>query len=369
MRTRALVFLMPVALLLSTVSACKSSDEPPAPTEAATAVQSVAQTPTEAVARAAEPTAVPAEEPKQAATAELMAFPTPTLTDAQDWAVVVKNIAQALTKVEQPESGVAAVVNGQEITTSRLLQGIIVRLYTTPEEMWTDWFDSANDPTLEYIAVQTLEQLINMEILLQQARTAGLSPSAEEIADEREYLRTTLLEMMPHDGWDALTEETGITLDTLELMAEQSLVLGIMVDAHAEIEDVEQVHAAHILVAEEDEAQDLVDKLAAGEVFGELAKVHSVDRSNADKGGDLGWFPRGVMVEAFEKAAFALEVGMMSDPVQTNYGYHLIHVIAREIRPLENQYADQAKFDVFNDWFMATRDAAEIVRTVYNTEP
>lgn len=85
----------------------------------------------------------------------------------------------------------------------------------------------------------------------------------------------------------------------------------------------EQIHARHILVEQEYEAKDLIRKLDEGADFAELAQKFSKCPSKA-RGGDLGKFGRGRMVEAFEDAAFALEVGEVSPPVRTRFGYHLI---------------------------------------------
>ena len=84
-----------------------------------------------------------------------------------------------------------------------------------------------------------------------------------------------------------------------------------------------KIVASHILVNQEFEVQDLVKKLTAGESFESLAKDHSQCPSGKS-GGSLGEFGRGMMVKPFEEAAFALEVGKVSDPVKTQFGYHLI---------------------------------------------
>lgn len=85
----------------------------------------------------------------------------------------------------------------------------------------------------------------------------------------------------------------------------------------------DRVHVRHILVAQEYEAQDLVRKLEQGASFEELAQKFSTCPSSR-QGGDLGEFGRGRMVEAFEEAAFALAPGVVSGPVRTRFGYHLI---------------------------------------------
>lgn len=92
------------------------------------------------------------------------------------------------------------------------------------------------------------------------------------------------------------------------------------------LNEEEQVAASHILVADEATAKKIAKKLADGEDFAALAKEFSTDKASAEKGGELGLFPRGKMVAEFEEAAFSMKVGTVSDPVKTEHGYHIIHV-------------------------------------------
>ena len=86
---------------------------------------------------------------------------------------------------------------------------------------------------------------------------------------------------------------------------------------------MQQVRASHILVDDESTAADLKTQVEKGTSFDVLARQHSNCPSKA-QGGDLGWFGRGQMVKPFEEAAFALDVGQVSPPVKTQFGYHLI---------------------------------------------
>jgi peptidyl-prolyl cis-trans isomerase C len=95
----------------------------------------------------------------------------------------------------------------------------------------------------------------------------------------------------------------------------------------------EEVKAAHILVATEEEAKDVIKQLDAGKDFAELAKEKSTD-SNKDDGGDLGWFGKGRMVPEFEEAAFKLEKGAYTkEPVKSQFGFHVIKVEDKRISP------------------------------------
>lgn len=84
-----------------------------------------------------------------------------------------------------------------------------------------------------------------------------------------------------------------------------------------------KVHCAHILVEKLSLAQEIKTKITNGESFANLAKLYSID-SSKKRGGDLGFFGRGMMVQEFEKAAFALEKGQVSEIVKTQFGYHII---------------------------------------------
>ncbi|OZM58149.1 hypothetical protein CIB95_00800 [Lottiidibacillus patelloidae] len=88
----------------------------------------------------------------------------------------------------------------------------------------------------------------------------------------------------------------------------------------------EEVRASHILVEDEEQAKEILAQINNGADFAALAEEHSIDTGSAVKGGDLDFFTRGKMVPEFEKEAFTLEVGEVSDLVKTQFGYHIIKV-------------------------------------------
>jgi len=96
-----------------------------------------------------------------------------------------------------------------------------------------------------------------------------------------------------------------------------------------------EAHARHILVETEEQATTVLQRLEAGEDFSALAAELSIDTSNADDGGDLGWFARGEMVDAFDEVVFAADIGLYPEPVGTEFGYHVIEVLEREMRPID----------------------------------
>lgn len=100
----------------------------------------------------------------------------------------------------------------------------------------------------------------------------------------------------------------------------------------AQMKPEEEVKTRHILVETEDQAKELREKIAHGGNFAQLAKEHSKDPGSKDEGGELGYFSRGQMVPQFEEAAFKLQKGDLSEPVQTQFGWHLIQVDDRRTR-------------------------------------
>jgi peptidyl-prolyl cis-trans isomerase C len=113
----------------------------------------------------------------------------------------------------------------------------------------------------------------------------------------------------------------------------------------AKVAETERVRARHILVGSEKEAKDVLAKIGAGEKFEDLAKQYSLDGSK-DYGGDLGYFTAPEMVPDFSKAAFALKVGEVSQPVKTNFGWHIIKLEDRKMGAA--QPFDQVKSAIRN---------------------
>jgi parvulin-like peptidyl-prolyl isomerase len=122
----------------------------------------------------------------------------------------------------------------------------------------------------------------------------------------------------------------------------------------------EQVLARHILVETEEEANAAYERLQSGEDFGTVAMEVSKDTGSAARGGELDWQPRSFFVKEFADAAFSQEIGEIGQPVQTEFGYHIIQVIAREDLPLSASQYEQAKDTAFNDWLTAEKEAATI---------
>ena len=85
-----------------------------------------------------------------------------------------------------------------------------------------------------------------------------------------------------------------------------------------------KIKCSHILVKKQSEAIEILDKIKNGEKFGKMARQFSTESGSAKRDGSLGYFGRGKMVKEFENAAFTLQAGQISEPIKTQYGYHII---------------------------------------------
>lgn len=122
----------------------------------------------------------------------------------------------------------------------------------------------------------------------------------------------------------------------------------------------EQVWARHILVKDQATALLILDSLEQGADWTQLAADLSLDTSNKDQGGDLGWFARGQMVPAFEEAAFNLPIGGISEPVETDFGWHVIQVLGHEERPLNANVYQNKLTAKFSEWLATVKENSTI---------
>lgn len=124
----------------------------------------------------------------------------------------------------------------------------------------------------------------------------------------------------------------------------------------------DEVWARHILVADEATANTVETRLKNGEDFAKVAAEVSTDTSTKDKGGDLGWFAKGVMDPAFEAAAFSQKVGEIGAPVKSSFGYHIIQVIGHEVRPLTESELSTAQSTAFSTWLKTQTSDPSVVK-------
>jgi peptidyl-prolyl cis-trans isomerase C len=197
------------------------------------------------------------------------------------------------------EDAVLAKVNGSEIRQSDLA--------LAEEELGPSL--AQMDPATKKENV--LAFLIDMKIVAKAAEDKKVENS-EDFKKRLSFRRNRLL-------MDSLLASEGKAATTDEAMKK------VYEDASKQITGEQEVHARHILVETEDEAKAVEDELKKGADFAELAKKKSKDPGASD-GGDLGFFTKDQMVPEFSTVAFSLEPGKISDPVKSQFGWHVIKV-------------------------------------------
>jgi peptidyl-prolyl cis-trans isomerase C len=139
-------------------------------------------------------------------------------------------------------------------------------------------------------------------------------------------------------------------------------------DASKQTAGEQEVHARHILVETEDEAKAVAEELKKGADFAELAKKKSKDPGASD-GGDLGFFTKDQMVPEFSTVAFALEPGKISDPVKSQFGWHIIKVEEKRNRKAPEFEQVKAQIETYvtrkaqADYVAKLRETAKVERT------
>ena len=175
----------------------------------------------------------------------------------------------------------------------------------------------------------------NGEAILEEMITIKVLENNYEVTEEDVNAEIQSMKDTYGDQYDSIIEQNFGSEDELREIIRISLLQEAAIAEDIEIteEDLEQeynrqnteIEAQHILVADEDTANEVKQKLDEGEDFAELAKEYSTDGS-AEDGGDLGYFSTGEMVPEFEEAAYNMEVDEISDPVQSQFGFHIIKV-------------------------------------------
>ena len=274
--------------------------------------------------------------------------PSPKLPTANATAPGGVDVAMQLVKI--PDQTNVAVVEGEAISTALYRQELNRALYMVTSQYQVDWNDPQNQAPLPQLQEQVLEQVIQRVVLRRLAGKEGVSIDSRNVETETVALQAQVQQSGQFADWATFLKENGLTEESIRSLMADNLMFEAMSKRHAGPTSVEQVHASHILVATEETGQEVLNKLAQGAAFADLAAQYSTDTGSKDQGGDLGWFPRGAMVSAFEQVAFSLEPGKVSQLVQTEFGYHIILVQAKEMRAMEPALYEQVQQQFFQAW-------------------
>jgi parvulin-like peptidyl-prolyl isomerase len=302
------------------------------------------------------------------------AAPTPTVEPTTEvlpagTPLPIGGVDVAWEHVIQPEVAVLARVNGVEIGKDAYLVELRQQIQQVTTQYSLDWNDTENQSLLAGFQDEVLQGMVNEQLEQQLATADGIAVTPAEVEAERTSAISNVVSSGMYASWDDFLtamgwDEAGLEQRIISYLRYQKLLV-----AHGGPAEAEQVHAAHILVTTEETGTLVLEKLQAGADFAELAQEYSTDTGSKDQGGDLGWFPRGVMVTEFEDAAFALNPGETSGLVATDFGYHIITVLGKEVRPLDPDLVDQMRQTNFDAWFQDERDKANIETLVQFAQP
>ncbi len=328
----------------------------------------------------AEPETKPATSPEQPAQVQVEKIVTEQQAEAPvDKPAVKQVIAEAVIEAQVQADRLLVTINGLEIHESEVLEMVKPQLNRVAQR--------ANPEQLKQYKQQliqgTIEKIIVEKLLDEKVKAGNVTVTDEEVDAKILELASSQQPPLSMEDFKALVEAYGQDFEETRKGIRKGLCYQKVVEsqwndnenevAESEVQDYynenkqqfetpEQVRASHILIkvdtsdpnadpnqlkaAAKAETEKLLEQIKSGADFAELAKQHSACPSSA-RGGDLGPFTRGRMAPPFEKAAFELEVGQVSDIVETQFGYHIIKVA-------EHQKTGTLKYDEVKDDLLDT---------------
>lgn len=228
---------------------------------------------------------------------------------AQDETQDEKAADETKTEATTTDDYVVLRYNGGEIRKSEL------------DRLWSNMFPSPDAPEFDSfddnVKVEILKNVARERLILDKAYAKNLDKS-DEVKKQLENLkRQVMIQAYFKTIMDELVPEKELKKQ-YEVIAEKYA-------------GKQEVKASHILVETEEEAKEVVEQLDEGTDFAELAKEKSADTGSGAQGGDLGWFTKERMVPEFAEAAFKLGKGEVSDPVKSDFGWHIIKMEDKRI--------------------------------------
>ncbi|YCA44410.1 peptidylprolyl isomerase [Bacillus sp. JZ8] len=231
-----------------------------------------------------------------------------------------------------------------------------------------DGSDITKDDVYNLLADQNgaaaVDTLITEKIIDKEAEKEDIKITAKQVNQELDDLKE---QYGGEDTFNQTLEASGVSLSSLKEDIKKNKEIEELLRPSIKITEKEmkeyfnenkdsfaqaaQVKASHILVDDKKTAKEIKEKLDKGEDFATLAKKYSTDTATSESGGELGYFEEGTMTDEFDKKAFSMKKGEISDPVKTDYGYHIIKV--EDVKEAKQaSYKDskaQVKEAIFNE--------------------
>lgn len=294
--------------------------------------------------------------------------------------------------------GPALVLEGQKVSQKEFTQryeNLVAQYQRAYAQYGQDFSKLLQGPGgIEYrleLQSRVIDELLRKRLITQEIERRRIVIPRSDVDDQTEIAFERILKQnnLSEEQAQQILEKQGRTLESFKKELRQAVELNLQTERlresvvgpieptdqelaayleehRDEYDSPEEVHARHILIRVSENAseaeiaqakkqiEDIKKELESGADFAELAKKYSQDPGSAQNGGDLGFFSRGQMVKEFEDAAFALEPGQVSDPVRTQFGFHLIKV--EEKKPAQHPELAQIRDRVLKDYFQAERD-------------
>ena len=212
---------------------------------------------------------------------------------------------------------------------------------------------------------QILEDMINLILIEEAAAKQGVAVADKEVKATADK---SIEDGGGRTGFEKWLKDTGQTeADYVEMIRVQLITEAIGNKVTGKLPDkAPQVHARHILLNDEKTANKVFEEVKAGKDFAALAKKYSQDQSNKDKGGDLGWFPRGTYPSEMEDVAFWLKPKQASRPIKDSFeSWHIIQVLEKSnSRALTKEQKHALSAAAFGRWLAEQRLGAQIERYI-----
>ncbi len=244
------------------------------------------------------------------------------------------SLTPPLDAIKPPD--VVATINGHSITREE-----VETLMAQNRRADPTGFDALSLEERKVEMAHTIDSLILQEVVYQEAVRKKIDVTDQEVD---QYIETMKRQFTSEEEFEKALAGARVTIPLLKEETRKNL-MGVKLEEWAvdnlQIDDKETadyyeknkadldkdaVKVSHILVKTEEEAKEVIRELEEKKEFGSLAKKYSLDTFTKDKGGDLGWYSRGKLLKEVEEAAFSLSPGQISDPVKSEYGYHIIRL-------------------------------------------
>jgi peptidyl-prolyl cis-trans isomerase C len=274
----------------------------------------------------------------------------PTVDAAPFSATTPNALANSDTTVDN--SALAARVNGQPIDRTDFSRAL------------ARWQQDPSITDIQALQGQVLDALIEQELIAQAAQTMGITVTDEEITAEIGRLRESL---GSDAAWTEYLTLNGYSEEEMFNAQRDALLTQRVQDVlFAGLDgQIKQVHARHIVVATEAEANSIMDRLRTGEDFAALASTASIDLTTRERGGDLGWFTIDELLDKrLADVAFSLQPNAIAGPIATRIGYHIIQTLEFSERPIEPERLALLKRNIYLNWLDEQFQKASIERYI-----